>query len=281
MENRIVVSKAASTAQIIGTKGHGRDPRTDPLSRSGIFDYVEERGERGSLKQFHVLLFDFAAGAIRLGANRMRSFSPLPRSFYEPSARAVASELLGHFLIRNTPGGPCGGAIVETEAYLVGDPACHAAPGPTPRNRVMFGHPGHGYVYLIYGFHFCVNAVCRPAGVGEAVLIRAIEAGFGEEFLRTQRSANDRTDLTSGPGKLCQALNITRSLDGIDLCDPHSALFIAENPDVKKFRRANGPMVTTTRIGITKAAALPLRFYLDGSPFVSRRERLVRATAKD
>jgi DNA-3-methyladenine glycosylase len=196
---------------------------------------------------------------------------PLPRSFYEPSAKVVAPGLLGHFLIRNTPNGPCGGAIVETEAYLTNDPACHAAPGLTPRNRAMFGHPGHGYVYLIYGFHFCVNAVCRPAGVGEAVLIRAVEATFGEESMRTQRRAVKTEQLTSGPGKLCQAMDISRSLDGIDLCDPHSALFIAENPDVKKFRKANGPMITTARIGITKAAAMPLRFFLDGSPFVSRR----------
>src|ERR1017187_4993495 len=93
----------------------------------------------------------------------MRSFRPLPRSFYEPSAKVVAPALLGHWLIRNTANGPCGGAIVETEAYLVGDPACHGAPGPTARNRVMFGAPGHGYVYLIYGFHYCMNAVDRKS----------------------------------------------------------------------------------------------------------------------
>lgn len=201
----------------------------------------------------------------------MKSFSPLPRSFYEPSAKIVAPDLLGHFLIRNTPNGPCGGAIVETEAYLVGDPASHGAPGPTNRNRVMFNHPGHGYVYLIYGFHFCVNAVCRPVGIAEALLIRAVEATFGEKQMAVHRPATKTRDLTNGPGKLCQAMDITRSLDGIDLCDAHSALFIAENPDIKKFRKEKGPMVTTTRIGITKAAALPLRFYLAGSEFVSRR----------
>ena len=216
--------------------------------------------------------FDFGRASIKLlGVTKM--LSPLPRSFYEPSAKIVAPELLGHFLIRNTPNGPCGGAIVETEAYLVGDPACHAAPGETKRNRVMFGHPGHGYVYLIYGFHFCVNAVCRPAGVAEAVLIRAVEATFGEKMMAVHRPASKPRELSSGPGKLCQAMDITRSLDGIDLCDLHSALFIAENPDVKKFRKKKGPMVTTTRIGITKAAALPLRFYLDGSEFVSRRSK--------
>src|ERR1044072_4097534 len=103
----------------------------------------------------------------------MESFSALPRFFYEPSAKIVAPKFLGHWLIRNTPEGPCGGAIVETEAYLINDAACHGAPGPTPRNRVMFGAPGYSYVYLIYGLHFCVNAVCHREGVAEAVLIRA------------------------------------------------------------------------------------------------------------
>ncbi|HEX4263197.1 MAG TPA: DNA-3-methyladenine glycosylase [Verrucomicrobiae bacterium] len=202
---------------------------------------------------------------------RAKPLSPLPRSFYEPSAKIVAAELLGHFLIRNTPNGPCGGAIVETEAYLVGDAACHAAPGLTKRNRVMFGHPGHAYVYLIYGFHFCVNAVCCPAGIAEALLIRAVEATFGEQLMSAYRPVGKLRELSNGPGKLCQAMDITRSLDGVDLCDRNSPLFIAENPDVKKFRKEKGPMITTTRIGITKAATLPLRFYLDGSEFVSRR----------
>ena len=215
--------------------------------------------------------FDIACDAIRLVANRLKKFAPLPRAFYEPSAEVVAPELLGHFLIRHTPDGPCGGAIVETEAYLVGDAACHGAPGLTNRNRVMFGHPGHAYVYLIYGFHFCVNAVCRPAGIAEALLIRAVEPTFGGKLMAARRPVGKLRELTSGPGKLCQAMNITRALDGCDLCNADSELFIAENPDLKKFRKEKGPMVTTTRIGITKAAALPLRFYLQGSEFVSRR----------
>jgi DNA-3-methyladenine glycosylase len=136
----------------------------------------------------------------------MRSFKPLARRFYVPSAKAVAPALLGHWLIRNTPGGPCGGPIVETEAYLVGDPACHGAPGPTARNRVMFGVPGHGYVYLIYGFYFCMNAVCQPRGVAEAVLIRAVEVALGEKFMRKRRRIDAPRDLTNGPGKLCLAM---------------------------------------------------------------------------
>jgi DNA-3-methyladenine glycosylase len=203
----------------------------------------------------------------------MNDFSPLPRSFYEPSARIVARRLLGHYLIRNTPDGPCGGAIVETEAYLIGDPACHGAPGPTARNRVMFGAPGHAYVYLIYGFHFCVNAVCRPPGEAEAVLIRAVEADVGGRQLRARRAVDRTEQLTNGPGKLCQAMSITRQLDGADLCNANSPLFIAENCGLEKFRKGRGPVVVTTRIGITKAAALPLRFFLHGSTFVSRREK--------
>lgn len=201
----------------------------------------------------------------------MRSFRPLPRHFYEPSAKVVAPALLGHWLIRNTANGPCGGPIVETEAYLVGDPACHGAPGPTARNRVMFGAPGHGYVYLIYGYYFCMNAVCRPPGVAEALLIRAVEAVLGEEFMRRRRPVNETRDLTNGPGKLCLAMDIDRGLDGVDLCNAKSPLFIALNPAVEKFRKERGPVMTGTRIGLTKAADLPLRFYLEGSAFVSQR----------
>ena len=204
---------------------------------------------------------------------KMRSFRPLPKRFYEPSAKVVAPALLGHWLIRNTPNGPCGGPIVETEAYLVGDPACHGAPGPTARNRVMFGAPGHGYVYLIYGNYFCMNAVCQPPGVAEALLIRAIEVALGERSMRRRRKVDAVRDLTNGPGKLCLAMDIDRKLDGVNLCDANSPLFIARNPAVLNFREERGPMVTTTRIGLTKAAHLPLRFYLGGSPFVSHMRR--------
>lgn len=201
----------------------------------------------------------------------MTAFVALSRSFYEPSARLVAPKLLGHWLIRKTPAGPCGGPIVETEAYLLGDPACHASRGLTQRNRVMFGPPGRAYVYFIYGNHYCVNAVCRPPGEAEAVLIRAIEVTIGEEIMRRSRSAATLAALTNGPGKLCEAMEIRRHLDGADLCDINSELFVARNPDTRLFRKRSGPVVTTTRIGITQAAMLPLRFYLDGSIFVSRR----------
>lgn len=202
------------------------------------------------------------------------NFVPLLRSFYEPSAEIVAPLLLGHWLIRNTPQGPCGGPIVETEAYVTNDPACHAAPGKTKRNRVMWEAPGHGYVYLIYGYHFCVNAVCRPEGIAEAILIRAIEPALGENLMHEQRPVATAQNLANGPAKLCSAMNIERALDGVDLCDASSPLFIAQNPDHEKFLKQRGPVIQTTRIGITKAAELPLRFYLNGSSFVSRRAKI-------
>ena len=200
----------------------------------------------------------------------MSNFTPLPRSFYKPSAEVVARRLLGHWLIRNSPVGSCGGPIVEVEAYLSDDPACHAAVGPTGRNRVMFGAPGHAYVYFIYGCHFCINAVCRPAGVAEAVLIRAVEPLFGEDIMRSRRRVGSQLALTNGPAKLCEAMGIDFMVAASNLCDAGSALFIARNPSLDEFRKQRGPVITTARIGITRAAALPLRFYFSQSPFVSR-----------
>lgn len=202
------------------------------------------------------------------------NFVPLPENFYRPSASVVARRLLGHWLIRKTDDGICGGPIVETEAYVVGDPASHGFSGQTTRNRVMYGPPGRVYVYFIYGNHFCVNAVCRGPGHAEAVLIRAIEAEFGEPLMARNRPGVKTIALTNGPGKLCDALAIDRNLDGTYLCDSESGLIIAANPESKSFRRKRGPSVVTTRIGITKAAHLPLRFFLAGSAFISRPVRL-------
>jgi DNA-3-methyladenine glycosylase len=199
---------------------------------------------------------------------------PLPRSFYEPTAEAVAALLLGHWLVRNLPEGPCGGPIVETEAYLTNDPAAHGFKGQTARNKIMFGPPGYVYVYFIYGFHFCVNAVCRGPGSAEAVLIRAVEAKFGVEAMQRNRPAASLFALTNGPGKLCAAMAIDRKLDGVDLCDASSPLFIARNPRVSEFRKKRENVAVSPRIGITKAAERPLRFYLGGSKFISRRAKL-------
>jgi DNA-3-methyladenine glycosylase len=195
---------------------------------------------------------------------------PLPESFYDLTADVVAPALLGHVLIRNTPQGPCGGLIVETEAYLSDDPACHAFGGQTERNRAMFGPPGRAYVYLIYGMHYCVNAVCRSRGIGEAVLIRALEPTLGLELMRARRPVNRSHDLTNGPAKLCAALGIGRELDETDLCDSVSTLYIARNPSAESARKALGPVTRGPRIGITKAAAVPLRYFLKRSDFVSR-----------
>ncbi len=200
----------------------------------------------------------------------MKELLPLPRSFYSPSAEVVAPRLLGHWLLRKTSEGWSGGQIVEAEAYLSDDPACHAAPGLTLRNRVMFGPPGHAYVYLIYGYHFCVNAVCRPRGHGEAVLIRALQPTLNPGFMMRCRPVAKTQHLTNGPAKLCQALDITRRLDGADLCDADSPIWIARNRQRDAFLQEQGPIVTTKRVGITRAAELPLRFYLDHSAFVSK-----------
>ena len=198
-------------------------------------------------------------------------FIPLERSFFEPPAKVVAPLLLGHWLVRQTPAGPCVGVIVETEAYLDGDPACHAYGGETARNRAMWGAPGRAYVYLIYGFHYCFITVCCPSGKAEAVLVRAVEPHLGLELMRANRPVSEDVHLTSGPGKLCAAMNIDRSLDGADLCDAASPVFVAENPCREQFLKKRGPMMTTPRIGLSRAADLPLRFFLRESPFVSRK----------
>jgi DNA-3-methyladenine glycosylase len=213
-------------------------------------------------------------------AMKATDFKPLAADFYEPSAAEVAPRLLGHWLIRNTPQGPSGGAIVETEAYLANDPSCHGFRRETPRNRSMYGPPGRAYVYFIYGNYYCFNAVCAPPGVAEAVLVRAIEPAFGADWMRAHRPVKDPRELTSGPAKFCLALDIERPLDAVDLCRADSPVFIASNPEIRRFRRQRGPVITTTRIGISVAEHLPLRFYLDGSEFVSKRERRQGPTPK-
>ncbi|MGV3771604.1 MAG: DNA-3-methyladenine glycosylase [Verrucomicrobiales bacterium] len=203
-------------------------------------------------------------------------FEPLPIDFYEPSAAEVAPALLGHFLLRFTASGPVGGLIVETEAYIRNDPACHADRGKTKRTEVIFGPPGRSYVYLIYGFYHCFNAVCLPEGLAEAVLIRAIEPMWGLETMRQLRRSQNDLQLTSGPGKLCVAMGINRSHNALNLADRQSEIIMGRNPDLDESRQRLGPMITTTRIGINVAADLPLRFYLDGSAHVSRKMPALR-----
>ncbi|MBI4412175.1 MAG: DNA-3-methyladenine glycosylase [Deltaproteobacteria bacterium] len=176
----------------------------------------------------------------------------------------LASRLLGHYLVHETAEGTTVGRIVETEAYLSDDPACHASRGMTKRNRVMFGPPGHAYVYFVYGMYYCFNVVTGPSGVGEAVLIRALEPVKGVDLMFERRPKADRPEnLCNGPAKLVLAMGISKEHNGISLCE--RPLWLEKNSFQKK------EIVTTTRIGITEGAHLPYRFYLKNNPFVSRR----------
>lgn len=154
-----------------------------------------------------------------------------------------------------------GGRIVETEAYDRADPASHSFSGPTERNAAMFGAPGYAYVYLSHGIHWCLNFVCREEGHGAGVLIRALEPLAGLDVMRERRGLDGERQLCSGPGKLCQALAVTRAHNGADLAAAPFLLTPAEGP----VAAVAGP-----RIGISKALEMPWRFGLAGSPFVSR-----------
>jgi DNA-3-methyladenine glycosylase len=197
---------------------------------------------------------------------------PLPRAFFDRSADVVAVDLLGHYLVRDIEGESCGGLIVETEAYLSQDDASMwAYQRETARNRVLFGPPGHFYIYRVYRLHALLNVSCREEGIAEAVLVRAIEPTFGEGVMRRFRPANTARELTNGPSKLCAALDIGPQHSGADACDVASPLIYARNPQRETDAAARGPMVRTTRIGLSRGAELPLRFYLGGSAWVSKK----------
>jgi len=187
---------------------------------------------------------------------------PLPRGFYARSVLAVARDLLGHLLVHDGPGGRTVGRIVEVEAYRgADDPASHAY-RLTPRSRIMAGPPGVAYVYFTYGNHHCVNVVTGPPGVASAVLLRAIEPVDGIGLMARRRGTGDLRRLASGPGRLTQAMGISAGHNGWDLTRP--PLFIA---DGRLRRRTIG---RSPRIGIRRAADRPWRFFLRGSPYVSR-----------
>lgn len=195
----------------------------------------------------------------------------LSRAFFARDARRVARELLGKVLVREDESGSILSArIVEVEAYLgERDPAAHASAGKTLRNAVLFGPPGHAYVYFIYGNHYCLNVSCEPEGRAGCVLFRAAEPLTGLEQMAkargTQiRSPRDLRNLTSGPGRLCQAFGITRARDNdCDLTSEMSSLWIGDDG------YGTARVILTPRIGIVKAADRPLRYVMAGNSFVS------------
>jgi DNA-3-methyladenine glycosylase len=200
----------------------------------------------------------------------------LPRVFYDRDPRNVSRDLLGKVLVRRQGRKLRAGRIVEIEAYLgEGDPAAHAACGRTPRNAVLFGPPGHAYVYFIYGNHYCLNISCLPEGMAGGVLVRALEPLIGIEEMAKERTlslngSKDLRKLTSGPGRLTEAFSITRERDnGKDLTSASSDLFVADD------RYTPSRVLTTVRVGIVKAASRPLRYVIAGNEFVSGPRRLI------
>ena len=182
---------------------------------------------------------------------------PLKRAFFGRSVHEVAPDLIGTTMLVNG----VGGIIVEVEAYHHTEPAAHSYNGPTPRNEVMFGPPGFVYVYRSYGIHWCVNFVCEKEGSASAVLIRALEPTHRLAAMRRRRGLDDERRLCSGPGKLTEALGITREHNGLALDAAPFALYA---------RKGKVDVVSGVRIGLTKAVDLPWRYGLKGSKFLSK-----------
>ncbi len=181
----------------------------------------------------------------------------LSRDAFWPSAAQVAHDLIGAMLLVEG----VGGVVVETEAYDRQDPASHSFRGRTARNASMFGPAGHAYVYRSYGLHWCLNAVCGTEASGSAVRIRALEPTVGIDIMRERRGVSDRRQLCRGPGRLCQALDVTGALDGRPLDRP---------PFVIEGRSGSVEVVAGPRVGITRGTETPWRFGLAGSAFLSR-----------
>jgi len=209
----------------------------------------------------------------------------LPREFFAGHSLPVAPTLLGCVLEHETADGLVAVRLTEVEAYEgAADPASHSYRGRTARNGVMFGGPGHAYVYFTYGMHWCVNVVCLPPGTASAVLLRAGQVVSGVPLATARRSAGRarpsviaERELARGPARLCQALGIDRAQDGVDVCDPSSALRIrAAAPGGSPAGISQGP-----RVGISRAADWPWRFWVTGDPTVSvYRPHVPRARAK-
>lgn len=209
----------------------------------------------------------------RISAATLRLAPRLSRGFFDHDPVTVSRALLGKLLVRRERGGLRAGRIVEVEAYLgLEDPAAHAYSGKTLRNAVLFGPPGHAYVYFIYGNHYCMNISCNREGEAGGVLLRALEPVCGVAAMAMARDLDptqlSRTTqlrmISSGPGRLSEALGITRARDNAkDLTDRRSDLWVADDGQQPP------SIVATPRIGITKAAELPLRFVVAGNPFLS------------
>ena len=197
-------------------------------------------------------------------------FGPiLKRPFYARPAIEVAGGLLGKVLVRRYEGKRLAGRIVEVEAYCgLGDPASHAFPGKTERNAVLFGPPGFAYVYFIYGMHYCLNISCEPEGESGGILLRALEPLEGLATMARLRGLAANTNprnLTSGPGRLCEAIAVTRTThNGLDVTSRRSGLHVEDDGFVP------GKIDALPRVGIRKAADRPLRFVIAGNRFVSR-----------
>lgn len=190
-----------------------------------------------------------------------------PRFFYAQPTIRVARQLLGKYLVRKHPDGKTVGKIVETEAYVgPHDLACHAAKGRTARTEVMFGPPGHAYVYFIYGVYYCLNIVTEEVGHASAVLIRALEPIEGIELMQKRRGTEKLHSLASGPGKLCLAMAIDKTLNGVDMCRGN-ILYVEDRGETRP------KIVARPRIGVDYAGKWkdkPWRFLIRGSEFVSK-----------
>jgi DNA-3-methyladenine glycosylase len=194
-----------------------------------------------------------------MSSERVRRFS---RDELPIETVKLARFLIGKTLVRELPGARLTGRIVETEAYIVGDAAAHSFRGETARNGALFLERGHAYVYFIYGNHFMLNVSGAREGVGEGVLLRAVEPLEGIERMELYRGTERLLDLARGPGRLAEAFHVTRRLDGVDLCR-RGELWLGAAA------RATGKIGVSVRIGITKEAHRPLRFFERGNPYVS------------
>ena len=202
------------------------------------------------------------AEAVRLGLKNMK------HSFFRQDTVELARKLLGCLLVHHTPEGVAGGMIVETEAYVGAvDKACHAYKNRSERTEIMYHDGGYAYVYLIYGMHHCFNVVTGPAGEGDAVLIRALEPVIGMDLMCGRRKTNQLQNVCSGPGKVCEALGITKNEYGLDLCVPDSPLRVIRYRRIPDNQIASSPRINVAYA--EEAAAWPWRFYVKDNMYVS------------